>query len=389
MILRLREMALRKNRLGIIVILLLGIAIILFSKKEILNAYFSTVKLQFLTNYTSTHYLYDVEEQTGIEGIYSGYLNGLNNSVTYYLEQDDLKAARVQAEGNYYGIGLELMWNLDGQSLTVINVIKHSPADREGIQVGELITEVGGIKVLPANKQMIITTAFSNAGRPIQFTIESDHEVTKVSLTPEEVMLEDVTLERIDEVLYIKLNTIKDGTSARLQQMIDAIATSLYKGIILDVRGLSTDNLEEVSKISDLFLEEGIAFKVKSKAEEITVFKTNNGAYDTKVAVLMNSETLGGAEALVLALKGYATLYGSNTGGLFYTKDIVAFEDGTGMSVASGKICDRYGKQLLEEGVVPDVRLYLDEEDQINRFANGYLTREEDSYLKAVLEKFQ
>lgn len=387
--LRLREMALKKNRLGIIVILLLGIAIILFSKKEILNAYFSTVKLQFLTNYTSTHYLYDVEEQTGIEGIYSGYLNGLNNSVTYYLEQDDLKAARVQADGNYYGVGLELMWNLDGQSLTVINVIKDSPAEREGIQVGDLITEVGGIKVLPANKHMIITTAFSNASKPIQFTIESDHEVTGVSLTPEEVMLEDVTLERIDEVLYIKLNTIKDGTSARLQQMIDAIATSLYKGIILDVRGLSTDNLEEVSKISDLFLDEGIAFKVKSKAEEITVFNTNNGAYDTKVAVLMNSETLGGAEALVLALKGYATLYGSNTGGLFYTKDIVAFEDGTGMSVASGKICDRYGKQLLEEGVVPDVRLYLDEEDQINRFVNGYLTRQEDSYLEAVLEKFQ
>ena len=389
MILRLREMALKKNRLGMIVILLLGIAIILFSKKEILNAYFSTVKLQFLTNYTSTHYLYDVEEQTGIEGIYSGYLNGLDNSVTYYLEQDDLKAARVQAAGNYYGVGLELMWNLDGQSLTVINVIKDSPADREGIQVGDLITEVGGIKVLPANKQMIITTAFSNASKPIQFTIESDHEVTKVSLTPEEVMLEDVTLEHMDEVLYIKLNTIKDGTSARLGQMIDAIATSLYKGIILDVRGLSTDNLEEVSKISDLFLDEGIAFKVKSKAEEITVFKTNNGAYDTKVAVLMNSETLGGAEALVLALKGYATLYGSNTGGLFYTKDIVAFEDGTGMSVASGKICDRYGKQLLEEGVVPDIRLYLDEEDQINRFVNGYLTRQEDSYLEAVLEKFQ
>lgn len=387
--LRLREMALKKNRLGIIVILLLGIAIILFSKKEILNAYFSTVKLQFLTNYTSTHYLYDVEEQTGIEGIYSGYLNGLNNSVTYYLEQDDLKAARVQAAGNYYGVGLELMWNLDGQSLTVINVIKDSPADREGIQVGDLITEIGGIKVLPANKHMIITTAFSNASKPIQFTIESGHEVTKVSLTPEEVMLEDVTLERINEVLYIKLSTIKDGTSARLQQMIDAIATSLYKGIILDVRGLSTDNLEEVSKISDLFLDEGIAFKVKSKAEEITVFKTNNGAYDTKVAVLMNSETLGVAEALVLALKGYATLYGSNTGGLFYTKDIVAFEDGTGMSVASGKICDRYGKQLLEEGVVPDVRLYLDEEDQINRFVNGYLTRQEDSYLEAVLEKFQ
>lgn len=382
-------MALKKNRLGMIGILLLGIAIILFSKKEILNAYFSTVKLQFLTNYASTHYLYDMEEQTGIEGIYSGYLNGLDNSVTYYLEEDDLKAEKIQAEGNYYGVGLELMWNLDGQSLMVIDVIKHSPADREGIQVGDLITEVNGIKVLPANKQMIITAAFSNASKPIRFTIESDYEVTKVSLTPEEVILEDVTLEPIDEVLYIKLNTIKDGTSARLQQMIDSASVSLYRGMILDVRGLSTNNLEEVSKISDLFLDAEVAFKVKSKVEDITVFKTNDGAYATEVAVLMNSETRGGAEALVLALKDRATLYGSNTGGLFYTKDIVSFEDGTGMSVASGKICDRYGKQLLEEGVVPDNRLYLDEEDQMSRFINGYLTRQEDSYLEAVLEKFQ
>ena len=281
------------------------------------------------------------------------------------------------------------MWNLDGQSLMVIDVIKHSPADREGIQVGDLITEVNGIKVLPANKQMIITAAFSNASKPIRFTIESDYEVTKVSLTPEEVILEDVTLEPIDEVLYIKLNTIKDGTSARLQQMIDSASVSLYRGMILDVRGLSTNNLEEVSKISDLFLDAEVAFKVKSKAEDITVFKTNDGAYDTEIAVLMNSETRGGAEALVLVLKDRATLYGSNTGGLFYIKDIVSFEDGTGMSVASGKICDRYGKQLLEEGVVPDNRLYLDEEDQMSRFINGYLTRQEDSYLEAVLEKFQ
>ena len=379
----------KKIRLWMVCILIFGVAIIFIGKKETINAYFSTVKLQFLTNYTSKHYLYDFKEQTGMEGIYSGYLEGLNNSVTYYLNEDDLKAARAQIKGNYYGTGLKLMWNLDGHSMMVTDVIKNSPAERADIQVGDCITKIDGIKVLPSNENDIIKKAFSNASLPILFTIENGDELKEVSLVPEEVSLEDVTLELIDEVMYIKLNTIKEGTSARLKEMIDEVSTNTYKGMILDVRGLSTDNLEEVCKISDLFLESGIAFKEKSKEEHIRIFTTEDGAYDTRMAILMNSSTLGGGEALVLALKERATLYGSDTGGLIYIRRIISLEDGTGMSVASGIICDRYGKQLSEEGITPDVTLYLDEEDQMNKLINGYISRDEDSYLEYVLEKFQ
>ncbi len=379
----------KKIRLWILCILLFGLAILFIGKREIINAYFSTVKLQFITNYTSKHYLYDFEEQTGLEGIYFGYLEGLDNSVTYYLNEDDLKAARAQMKGNYYGTGLKLMWNLDGHSMIVTDVIKNSPADREDIQIGSRITEIDGIKILPSNEEEIIIKAFSNASTPIKFTIENGNEMTEVYLTPEEVILEDVMIELINEVMYVKLNTIKENTSLHLKEMIDGVSTNLYEGIILDVRGLATDHLEEVCKISDLFLESDIAFKEKSKDDHMTTYVTEDGAYEARMAILMNSTTQAGAEALVLALKDRATLYGSDTKGLLYIRKIVGLEDGTGMSVASGKICDRYGKELSEEGITPDVRLYLDEEEQMSKLKNGYITRDEDSYLEAVLEKFQ
>lgn len=379
----------KKIRLWIVCILVFGAAMIFIGKKEVINAYFSTVKLQFLTSYTSKHYLYDFEEQTGIEGIYSGYLQGLSNSATYYLNEDDLKAARARMKGNYYGTGLSLIWNLDGHSMIVTDIVKHSPAEREGIQVGDLITRVDGIKVLPSNEKDILEKTFSNSSEPIHFTIENEEGSKEITLIPEEVSVEDIALEIIDEVMYIKLNTIKEGTSIRLKQRIDENFITSYKGIILDVRGLSTDNLEEVCKISDLFLDRGIAFKEKIKGEDINTFTTEDEAYDMEMAILMNGTTLGGAEALVLALKERATLYGSDTGGLLYTKQIISFEDGTGMSVASGKICDRYGKQLSEEGIEPDERLYLNEKEQINKLVNGYITIDEDSYLASVLEKFQ
>lgn len=379
----------KKIRLWILCILLFGIAIIFIGKREIINAYFSTVKLQFITNYTNKHYLYDIEEQMGLEGIYSGYLEGLDNSATYYLNQDDLEAARAKMKGNDYGIGLKLMWNLDGHAMTVTDVIENSPAARENIQVGSHILQVDGIKVLPSNEEEIITKAFSNKSTPIEFIIKEDNGIRKINLTPEEISIKDVTIERINNVLYIKLNSVKEGTSIRLKQMIDEIATNSYEKILLDVRGLATDYLEEVSKISDLFLEGDIAFKEKRKGDNMTTYVTEDGAYGAKMAILMDGTTRGGAEALVLALQDRVILYGSETKGLLYIKRIVEFEDGTGMSVASGKICDRYGKELPKEGIAPDVRLYLDEEEQMSKLINGHIARDEDSYLEAALEKFQ
>lgn len=379
----------KKFRLWIISILVFGAIIIFIGRSEVINAYFSTVKLQFLTSYTNKHYLYDFEEQLGMEGIYSGYLEGLGNRVTYYLDKEDLKAASAEMRGNYYGTGLKLAWNLNGHSLNVTEVIPHSPAERAGIQQGDQIIQVGDIKVLPSNEREVLDKAFSNASEPISFTLQHKDEIREVVLIPEEVDLEEMTLNLIDHVLYIKLHTIKEGTGSRLKQQMDAIDTELYQTILLDVRGLETHDLEEVCEISDLFLEEGTAFKEKTKEEKIQVFKTQEGAYDQPLVILMNSTTLAGGEALVLALKERATLYGSQTGGLVYIKTLISFEDGTGMSVASGKICDRYGKQLSEEGIAPDERLYLDEENQIDKLSGGVIDQEEDSYLKAVLKKCQ
>ena len=379
----------KKVRLWIVGILVLGAAILFIGRSEVINAYFSGVKLQFLANYTNKYYLYDFEEQMSIEGIYSGYLEGLDNRVTYYLEDDDLKAASAEMRGNYYGVGLKLAWSLDGHSLTVTKVISESPAERAGIEVGDQITQVEGIKVLPSNEKEVVEKAFSNANEPITFVVEHNGQAKEIVLIPEEVNLEEMTVELMDTVMYIHLHTIKEGTSMHLKEKIDAVDSSLYQTILLDLRGLETHNLEEVCRISDLFLEEGIAFKEKTKEEKVEVFTTEAGAYDKNLAILMNSTTLAGAEALVLALEEKATLYGSETGGLFYIKTLVGFEDGTGMSVASGKICDRYGKQLSEEGIEPDERLYLDEESQLDKLSEGYILKEEDSYLKAVLKKYQ
>lgn len=369
----------KQKRLWMLGVVLLGASIfILVHTGDRVNAYFSAVKLQFLTKYAQSYYLYDIDEEAGFEEIYDGYLDGLENSMTYYLEKEDLKAAKTQFEGEYFGTGLKLMWSVESHALTIVDVVKGSMAEEKGLQIGDLITEIDKVPVLPANGQQLIRKATSNIEELTEYVIKRDNYSWKVELMPTKVAIEDVTWELLDDVLYIKLHTIKEGTSAKVNKIIEATDFNECKGLILDVRNLMTHQIEEVAKISDLFLDSGLAFKVKTKAYGIRDFEMSEGAYEMPMVIITNSETLGGVEALVLALKERATLLGSNTGGLHYVQNIISFEDETGMSVASGKICDRYGKELDQDGIVPNIRLYLDEKELIN----------EDDYLQHALTLF-
>lgn len=105
--------------------------------------------------------------------------------------------------------------------------------------------------------------------------------------------------------------------------------------------------------------------------------------------LLTNQQTKGGMEALVLALKERGQILGGNTGGDAYLSQIITFEDGTGMSVASGKISDRYGEVLSEKGIEPDVRLYISEQERIAIFEKGYISKEEDSYLREAIKRLK
>ena len=161
------------------------------------------------------------------------------------------------------------------------------------------------------------------------------------------------------------------------------------KGIILDVRDLYSNNLEEISKICDLFLDEGVAFKVKGKEDKMTVYTMTSGANDKQLCLIVNNSTKAGVEALVLGLKDRSQIVGNDTKGLQYIRTLVALDDGSGVSVASSIVCDQYGEVLPEEGIEPNERVYISEEEKAELLETGTILRSHDSFIKAALTHFR
>lgn len=377
----------KKIGVGIILIFIIGI-IVFFKEKDLLNGYFSSVKLQVLTKCIDENYLdvMNLEEMT--EGIYYGYINALDNEDTYYLNKDELKTAQIEAKGDLFAIGLILQWSLDEQYLIVVEVIPGSPAEKAGIEVGDCITKLNNTPVVSMSNNELSKIIYSSGKEPITCEVKGKSESMIVTLAAEEIILEEFDVGFIDDILYVDFETIKEGTSYKLEQILDAYHSQI-KGLILDIRDLDTDHIEEIRRISDLFLDKEIAFKVQSKKEGMVSFETEDGSYDMKIVLITNKHTKGGAEALVLALQERAIQLGGNTGGDAYIKKLITFEDETGMWVAAGTINNRYGEKLSKAGIEPDVRLYITEEEKLLMLEQGHISEEDDIYFQQALKQFQ
>lgn len=374
----------KKTYIGVVVVATV-ILLILIGTRQLFNDYFSSVKLQYIESYLGGNYLYEIDEEAGMKNIYAGFLGGVQNDVTYYLKKDDFRATQIQDKGHYFGTGMMMMWHMNGQSFVITEVIEDSPADQAGIEAGDEIIQVNEIPVRMANSHVLTQKMFSHGKEPVTFSLVGEKGKREVTLMPEEVMLHDIESRTIDDKLYIRLRTIQSETADRIKTFIVAAEQIGCKGVILDLRDVYSHNIEEVAEICDIFLNQDTAFKIKGKADQMTVYQMTEQATTMKLCLITNTGTKGATEAIALGLQERAKRVGSDTAGLKYTRSLIALEDGSGMSVASGIIVDQYGNELPKEGLAPDVRVYIGKEEKLQLLEKGRVNFEDDSFIKAAL----
>jgi carboxyl-terminal processing protease len=105
---------------------------------------------------------------------------------------------------------------------------------------------------------------------------------------------------------YIRVGALEHGTAEDVQQALTRLMADQMRGVILDLRWSPGGFLNEAIWIARLFLQKGVIATVESRrAQDEQVYKADaDGAFlDMPVIVLVNSETMGGAELIAAALE--------------------------------------------------------------------------------------
>ncbi len=390
-----REQVRHKKIKGKKIVVIMGIVTILAGCSLIQGSEGATFsKLKFLSRQINKLYIGELNQQKLNDGIYTGYVEGLENPTSYYLDEIEYKANLAYEEGKAISTGLAYTWGLDGNHLVITDVVANSPADKAGIKIGEQIVKVDNVKVIYSN-EAALAKILSNAeeGSSNTYIIRKDATSSerKIKLTKALIEKPSLKSDQIGEIGYIKLKNITSGTSNQVKAALDQFKKSGQNKVILDIRDLYSNNLEETFKLCDIFMDKTLAFKIKDKEGKMKDYYTTDGKVDNKVVILINNRTMGIIEALPIAVKGNIPLVGSHSAGSGYVSKLFALDDGSGLRLATGILCTKEDKEVKEGDITADKEVAQTKEAIIQLMSKGKMSYECDTQLQEamkLLEKF-
>ncbi|WP_417464706.1 S41 family peptidase [Kordiimonas sp.] len=314
-----------------------------------------------------SEYVDEVDDKEVIEAAIQGMLRSLDPHSTY-LNPDVYQQVRVQMEGEYGGLGIEVQ--MENGVVKVVSPIDDTPADKAGIQGGDFITHIDGNAVMGKTLTEAVKTMRGPVGSPIVVTVvrEGADAPFDVEIVREKIMVRSVRHRIEDQTIgYIRVTTFNmqtgEGVEDAIASIVDELGPSL-DGVILDLRNNPGGLLDEAIRVSDAFLDRGEIVSTRGRRRQ-----NNNRWYATTgdlldgvpVVVLTNAYSASASEIVAGALQDHrrAVVVGDKTFG----KGTVQSEIRLGRSgdrairLTTARYFTPSGRSIQERGVEPDIQV--------------------------------
>lgn len=323
-------------------------------------------ELQLFTDALSIIRRSYVEEVDMKELVY-GAVNGMLASLdphSSFMPPDVYKELKIDTSGEFGGLGIEITIR-DG-ILTVVSPIEDTPADRVGLQAGDLIIKIEdrftkdltimeAVKLMrgPKGTKIKISVMRESFARPTEFEIV--REIIKVK------SVKVRTLE--DNFGYIRIAQFQERTQDDLEKALSKLKTDnkgVINGLVIDLRNNPGGLLDQAVKVSDTFLEEGLIVYTEGREEgsKMSFSAHASGTEpDYPIVILINGGSASASEIVAGALQDNdrAVILGTQSFGKGSVQTIIPMNDDTGLRLTTARYFTPRGTSIQAKGIVPDI----------------------------------
>jgi carboxyl-terminal processing protease len=310
-------------------------------------------------------------EGASIRGMVSELRQRYDDRFSHYFSPEQLDEFEAATSGRFSGIGLNVAEVKQG--LRVSSVIPETPADRAGLEEGDLIVAVDGRSIAGVPADISTSRIQGPPGSEVELRVEPAGGGPPRELTLEraEVRVPAVqsALRQVDgrRVAYVHLHTFSSGAHGELRDTIERLYRRGAEGLVLDLRGNGGGLLNEAVLTSSLFVEDGTVVSTESRAQGEREYEATGDALDPRpTVVLTDRNTASAAEILASSLSDYdlATLVGTRTFGKGTFQEVIHLPAGGALDLTVGEYLTADGVSLANKGISPDVRAADDVDTQ-------------------------
>jgi len=320
-----------------------------------------------------------------------GMLASLNDPYTRFLDPKQFKEMRIDTSGELMGVGIQLSLDTKTKELVVVSPIEGTPASRAGVLSKDVIVSIDGDSTKGMSTEDAVKLIRGPEGSDVVLGLRRGDQVLDVPLTRARIEINAVTyrLNKTQDqrkIGYIRLKQFNANAAKEMRQAAKSLEEQGAEGYVLDLRGNPGGLLEASIDIARQWLNEGIIVSTRTREGIRDVRRATGSAItDKPLVVLIDQGSASASEILSGSLQdnSRAELVGQKTFGKGLVQAVRGLSDGSGLTVTIAKYLTPKGTDIHKNGIEPDVKSVMTEE-QLKNFTLEKLGSTQDSqYIDA------
>lgn len=303
----------------------------------------------------ASEYYRPVSKSSLVNASIEGMLASLHDPYSEYLSPHAF--SDFDESPTFSGIGVEVA--PAPQGLRIVRVFDSSPAQRAGLQPGDLIVAVNGRSIaglsIAASRALIV----GPPGSVVALTVI--HDGTRHTVR---VMRETITAPVVASAMHVVakhklgvvyLATFSEGAAFQVREAVQQLLARGAQGIVLDLRDNGGGLVSEAQAVASIFIPSGVIVTTRGRSQPTVVLRASGGAISPSIpmVVLVDHDTASAAEIVTAALQDHhrARVIGTHTYGKGVFQELQPLRGGGGIKITVGEYYTPDGRNLGGGGV--------------------------------------
>ncbi|WP_330217597.1 S41 family peptidase [Endozoicomonas numazuensis] len=310
-------------------------------------------------------YVEDVDDKTLLDNAIQGMLSGLDPH-SAYLKPDDFKELEINTSGKFGGLGIEV--GMEDGFIKVIAPIDDTPAQKAGVQAGDLIIKLDDNSVKGMSLMESVDKMRGKPGEPIKLTIVREGSPKPIDLVVKRdiIKVQSVKSKVLEDGYgYIRMSQFQSDSDKEVVEHLNKLKKSQngkLNGLVLDLRNNPGGVLQAAVGVVDAFIKEGLIVYTKGRIPNSHLnFKADEDdpSEGIPLVVLINGGSASASEIVAGALQDHhrAVLVGTESFGKGSVQTVLplSIDNEKGLKLTTALYYTPNGRSIQAEGIKPDI----------------------------------
>lgn len=305
-------------------------------------------------------------------GALSGIVASLGDPYSAFLDPETTKKFTDELAGSFEGIGAEI--GIKKEQLVIIAPLPNTPADQAGLLAGDKIVKIEGKDTFGISLDAAVSEIRGEKGSTVILSIIRDgwDELKEVPIVRDTIDIKSVTWkDATDDIVYVRIIYFNENTAALFEEAIQKILAKNPKGIILDLRNNPGGFLEVGVRVASEWIASSgtvVIQEFQGGVRQEFIAEGQARLHSIPTVVLVNPGSASASEIVAGALQDYkaATILGQTTFGKGSVQTFEQLRGGAALKLTVAHWLTPNGRQIDEQGIIPDFEIELDQDDYDN-----------------------